>query len=159
MRQLADKVAIWMARPAERLVLEGCRRLTAPGSRIEDARPLFAEIAGDRVGDAMLAELVRFLAVLGPCAQCPLRGFPSGASHISRDEALVMALVAGIQHGDEQVVDACLAHLACATRCREVESAAAIFAITMRSFGHRLMPIPLPAVEDILLRSRSVTVH
>lgn len=154
-----NRVRTWLARPAERLVLEGCRRLTSPHGGWEPALELYRDLMGGKAGEAVLVELVRFLAVLGPCAQCPLKAFPAGSNHLTRDEALIMALVAGIQHGDEQVTETCLTSLACANRCREVEAAAANFAIVLRSFGQRLMPIPLPAVEDILVRSRSVTLH
>ncbi len=154
----------YFARPAERLVLEGCRlwsagSYTGRDSFRESARLLYEELLDLPRGRLALAELSAFVAVLGRCASCPLKGFAPGVHHVTRDEVLLLGLLAGIQHGDDPVVSACLDKLACANRCEEVAMAAASFAITLRSFGQRLAPIPLPVVEDILVRSRSVTIH
>jgi len=38
---------------------------------------------------------------------CPLNVFKPGSRHVCRDETLVMALIAGIQNGDEQTIHYC----------------------------------------------------
>ena len=154
----------YFARPAERLVLEGCRlwsagAYTGRDSFRETARLLYEELLDRPRGRLALAELSAFVSVLGQCAACPLKGFAPGVHHVTRDEVLLLGLLAGIQHGDDPVISACLDKLSCASRCEEVATAAASFAITLRSFGQRLAPIPLHVVDDILVRSRSVTIH
>ena len=154
-----ERAEAWLARPAERLVVEGSRLLALDPSPLERAHVLFAGLIGDRACGAVFAAFRRFLEVLGPCAACPLRGMPAGEPRVSRDEALLLCLVSGIQHGDEAVVETCLDRLSCRSRCHEVEAAASSFAILLRCFGHSLLPVPLQSIERLLARSHAVTIH
>jgi len=162
-------IETYFAGSAGRLVLEGCRLWTlAQGAgrqglgreqSLERAWSPYGEILQEREALAARDELARFAGVLGRCAACPLRTLSPGRRNLTRDEALILGLISGIQHDDEAVTQACLDALTCKARCAEVESAAAMFAVTLRGLGQNLFHIPLHAIEDILARSGSVTLH
>jgi len=153
-------------------VLEGFRlwargqatRSTDPWS---EAQRLYRDAFGDSMGEEAIIALARFIAVLGQCARCPLHTFPAASGFVSRHETLVLGLVAGIQNADEAAVGYCLDRLCCRSRCEEVASAAAVFALTMRACGETMRPIPVPALERLLggvpgeggYRAGGATVH
>lgn len=154
--------ASYVSRPPERLVLEGLRSASdttgnsGPGAAITG---IYGEILGERFRDFALNALTNFLNALDRCANCPYRHFAPGTPHVSRDEALVLGLLASIQHGDEVVTKLCLDELTCPLRCEPVAAAAASFAVSLRIIGQELLPIPQMAIMDILVRSGEVTVH
>ncbi len=160
----SPRTGCYFTLPAERLVLDGCRYWQAAQalereSGFEAARALFLSILPQRQAAAGLQALDLFVSQLAFCNGCPLKAFPAGAHHVTRDEVLLLGLISGIQNGDEYAVRTCLDHITCAARCEEVAFAAANFAITLRSFGQKLQPVPLVAIEDVLVRSRSVTLQ
>lgn len=149
----------YFARPAERLVLEGYRHwtygfATGDGMSWRSATDLYRDILGGDGSAAAVQALSDFVSTLGRCANCPLKTFASGSSHICRDEILVMGLIAGIQNNDEEATALCLAELSCATRCEEVALAAGSFGLVLRGLDKSLLPIPAPLLRDILARSR-----
>ena len=164
----------YFSSPAERLVIEGYR-LTALGLGQEsvhspEADPtvqsahdaawlLYRHLLDEQGAWTAFEALSEFVGALGRCAACPLRSFTPGMRNLTRDEVLIVGLISAIQHGDEMVAELCLSTLACPTRCAEIEAAASVFAITLRGFGRKLHPIPLNAVEDVLVRSNTVTIH
>jgi len=137
------------------MVLEGIRlwargqalRSTAPWT---EAQVLYREALGDGMGEEAIVALARFVAVLGRCARCPLRTFPAAANVLSNHETLMLGLVAGIQNNDEAAIDYCLERLCCRSRCEEVASAAAVFAVTMKACDRMMRPIPPSVLERIL---------
>lgn len=162
--QDASQVRCYFARTPEKLVLDGCRIWQSRnelGNEIaqENLRRLYFASLEPGVADVAAEAMSVFMASLSRCAVCPMSAFPAGSHYLTRDEVLLLGLIAGIQHGDELVARTCLDRMTCPSRCEEVSAAAANFAITLRSLGHRLMPIPLHAIEDVLVRSRTVTIH
>ncbi|MFZ2103442.1 MAG: hypothetical protein WAU86_23055 [Oricola sp.] len=156
----SSHAAAYLARPAERLVLEGYRHAIAAAvtggfAPWQAATGLYRGILGPRGSTAAMQALAEFIATLGRCAACPLRTFESDSRHVCRDEVLVLGLVAGIQNGDDEAAELCLAALSCATRCDEVAFAAGAFALVLRGLDKTLLPIPAPVVRDILDRSRA----
>jgi hypothetical protein len=152
--------AAYLARPAERLVLEGYRRWisgAASGSLEpwQEAAALYRTILDDRGATAAVHALSEFVATLGRCATCPLKIFECGSRHICRDEVLVLGLVSGIQNHDETAATICLDELTCPTRCDEVALAAGSFALLLHGLDKTLLPIPAHVVRDILNRSRT----
>lgn len=155
---------LYFDRPAEKLVIEGYRHWHAVEAfgRAEDwqaAVRLYCNLLGQEPGARALAELAQFVETLERCASCPLRALPFGEGHINREEALVMGLVAGIQHGDDAAVRTCLDALTCASRCHQVEVSAGRFAMALKACRHLLVPVPRAAIEDILYRAMRPTRH
>lgn len=152
--------AAYLARPAERLVLEGYRHWVAgaalgSGEPWREVRRLYSDLVGPGGSTAALLALSEFVATLGRCASCPLRTFESGSRHVCRDEVLVLGLIAGMQNHDEEATELCLSEFACSTRCAEVTLAAGTFALILRGLDRTLLPIPAPVVRDILHRSHA----
>ena len=148
----------YLARPAERLVLEGyrhwtCGFATGDGMSWRSATELYEDILGGHGSATAVQALSDFVSTLGRCATCPLKTFASGSSHICRDEVLVMGLIAGIQNDDEEATALCLSELSCETRCDEVALAAGAFALVLRGLDKHLIPIPASVLHDILARS------
>jgi hypothetical protein len=151
-------------RPAEKLVIEGYRHWHAVeafgrAEHWQAAVRLYCGLLGRQPGARALADLAQFVETLERCAACPLRALPFGDGHLNREEALVIGLVAGIQHGDEAATRACLDGLTCASRCDEVEAAAGRFAVTLKASRHLLVPVPRATIEDILYRAMRPTRH
>ena len=152
-------------RAPEKLVLEGYRRLIA-GFETGSIAPwelswsLYQGLLGEAEGARALSELTLFVRALRKCASCPLRAFPFGAHHVSREECLALGLVAGLQHKDEATVSLCAGAMSCPLRSVELSRAAIPLANTLARLDHTLLPIPLRAIEDIIARSsRAATVH
>lgn len=154
----------YFERTPEKLVLEGYRHWLAgfeTGSvgPWERAHMLYSSLLGDACGRRALGELSHFVRTLRRCAACPLLSFPFGAHHVCRDECLALGLVAGLQNGDEAASDTCLSQMCCGLMREEVGEAAASFAGTLSQMHLYLLPIPKPAIDDILQRSSRKTVH
>lgn len=152
--------ARYLARPPERLVLEGYRHWTlgyATGSPSpwQGARTLYRELLSEDDVQPAIAALSDFVGTLGLCASCPLKMFACGSRHICRDESLVMGLIAGIQNRDDEATELCLTGLSCRSRCEDVALAAGTFAFVLTALSKVLMPIPASVVRDILARSEA----
>ena len=147
----------YLARPPEQLVVKGYRHwlagcVTGSVEHWNAAWNLYVTRLGHRDGRMAFAGLNNFVAVLGRCAVCPLRFFPTEANCVCRDECLVLGLVAGIQTGDDDVQRSCTAALTCRRNRDEVMAEAGEFALTLRCLGQLLLPIPADAIADILSR-------
>ena len=99
-----------------------------------------------------MASLIR---QLGACATCPLRFYKPGAGHLCRDECLVLGMVSGAQHGDEDLLVQSAKLLTCSDTCIEVIERASAYAGILLGHSHRLASIPLSAIADIDMRSVS----
>ena len=144
----------------ERLVLEGYRHWVA-GMAISQ-RPDLARIEclysdhlpSNQVQPALSA-LMGFINALGICSTCPLKTFQVGSGHLCKDEAMVLALIAALQHGDEEAAELSLVSLSCKNRCTEVAVAASELAVILKNANYVLLPISIAVMENILAISRA----
>lgn len=153
----------YLARPPEKLVLEGYRYWTAgfdTGSiqPWELAFDLYNEILGPDDAGLAVTALSGFVRTLKKCATCPLRSFPFQSQQLCVEEYLTMGLLAGIQNGDD-AAQLCLQHLSCPQRCHQVEAAAQVFGKTLLSLNQRLLPVPCHVITDVLNRQRPTKLH
>lgn len=153
----------YLERPPERLVVEGYRQWTA-GFDTGSIHPweltwqMYCEELGTKDGNIAVAELSNFVRTLKRCATCPLRSFPFNSSHLCVEECLTLGLISDLQH-DIDAKSLCLDLLTCPIKRDEVEGAAAGFASALKCFGHILLPVPTPVIEDVLHRSSKPTMH
>ena len=154
--------AAYLRQQPENLVVNGYRNwiagLAHSDQRYWDAAwathaKALGAIDGQIAVDAM-ASLVR---QLGACATCPLRFYKPGAGHLCRDECLVLGMVAGAQHGDEDILVQSAKLLTCSDACFEVVEQASAYAAILLSHSQRLTPIPLSAIVDIDMRAAHAT--
>lgn len=144
----------------ERLVLEGYRHwvagiATAQRPDLESIESLYSDyLPANHVRPALTA-LVGFINALGVCSTCPLKTFRAGSGHLCKDEAMVLALVAALQHGDEEATELSLISLSCKTRCTEVAAAAGELAFILKGANHVLLPIPTSVIQNILTVSQT----
>lgn len=115
-RESAAGQTAYFDRPPEKLVLDGYRHLIRGAAlssteHLSKAQRLYRGLLGDEDGERAIMALAKFVRTLGQSAACPLNVFKPGSRHICRDETLVMALMAGIQNGDEQTIHYCLEKL------------------------------------------------
>lgn len=149
----------YLSRAPERLVLEGYRGWTwHVASRSPEpwdaVRGLYrAELAEH--ADGVLEALGDFARTLGLCADCPLRMRCSGSHAMCRDEVMVLALVAAVQHGDHRAVESCLECVCRPPLEERVAGAAGLYALLLRSLDRVLLPIPLQVIEQIKAASSS----
>lgn len=68
---------------------------------------------------------------------------------------MVLALIAALQHGDEEAAELSLVSLSCKSRCTEVAVAAGELAAILKSANHVLLPISISVMENILAISRA----
>jgi len=144
----------YLSRPPERLVVEGYRCLLAhpTGERtlpVESAWMLYTGLLGPESGRWALNELTRFLTSLQLCAHCPLRTAPANSGGMCREECLVLALLASLQHGDEVGHRSCAEALACPMRSGEFTEAAGRFAMTLKALRQLLLPFPHALIERL----------
>jgi len=131
----------------EHLLIDGYRAWSK-GNSLQDARywehgwNLFAVALGEKDARLAMDALSGFVRILDKCAGCPLKTNILGSSGISRDEVLMLGLIAGLQHEDETSIMLCLNELSCPSRCSDVLTAAEILAVTFKSMDKKLRPIP-----------------
>lgn len=144
----------------ERLVLEGYRHwvvgfATAQRPDLASMNSLYSDYLPALHVHPALTALTDFINALGVCSTCPLKTFQVGSSHLCRDEAMVLALVAALQHGDDDAVDLALTSLSCKDRCTEVALAAEDLALILKQANQILLPIPVAAMQNILMISQA----
>lgn len=159
-----DNEGCYFERLPEKLVLEGFRYWNAgyaTGSVTpwELAWKLYADSLGQELGRYLLSDLSHFVRTAHRCANCPFRTFPYGAHHVCRDECITLGLIAGMQHGEEAAVQACLNALTCPMKCASVAAAADSFAASLVKSELVLMPIPAAVIDDVLSRDGRGTIH
>jgi len=143
----------------ERLVLEGYRHwvvgfATAQRPDLASMKKLYCDYLPPAQVQPALTALTGFISALGICSTCPLKTFQVGSGHLCRDEAMVLALIAALQHGDDEATEMSLASLSCTDRCTEVATAADALASILKDANHVLLPIPTSAIQNILMISR-----
>ncbi|MCB1476326.1 MAG: hypothetical protein H6883_05760 [Rhodobiaceae bacterium] len=144
----------YLNRSPERLVVEGYRCLLSQAVDektlpVESAWLLYAGLLGPEGGRWALGELSRFLTSLQLCAQCPLRTSPARTDGMSREECLVLALLASLQHGDE-IGHRCSAEaLVCPLKATEFTEAAGSFAMTLKALRQLLLPFPHALIDRL----------
>ncbi len=151
----SDDITRYLSRAPERLVLEGYRTWTS-GVRdqaqvpIQSLVQLYVEALGPDNGRTVLCAFHHFIQTTGLCARCPLRMLETECNALCRDEALILGLVAGLQHGDQSGVTLCLGELACPARVQLLACSAGTFAFLLRGLGQTLLPIPCAVLSAIL---------
>ena len=158
-QDIKDVAASYLSRPPERLVLEGYRHWThglSLGSRerVEALTTLYHSTLGPKDAGPVLAAFQDFICIAGVCARCPLRMMASGCLGLCRDEALILGIVSGLQHDDNESTALCLRAIAHPARADQVAFAAGSFAFLLRGRGLTLMPIPPGALEGVLSSKR-----
>ena len=149
--QLLDS---YLSRPAEQLVLEGYRGWTTSfinrsHEPLEETWNLYVMAFDGNHAQIAFDAFKRFIKTLGMCSGCPLKTHYSGSQNICRDEVMVLGLISALQHGDEEAAKLCLTHLACPSLCGDVENAACELAVTLRSLGQTLLPMPAHVIERL----------
>jgi len=150
--------AAYLRQPPENLVVNGYRNWIAgmahSDSRYWDAAwASHAKVLGAIDGQIALDAMASLIRQLGACATCPLRFYKPGAGHLCRDECLVLGMVSGAQHGDEDILVQSARLLTCSDACVEVVEHASAYAAILLGHRQRLTPIPLSAIVDIDIRS------
>ena len=150
--------AAYLRQPPENLVVNGYRNwiagLAQADQRYWDAAwAAHAKALGAIDGQIALDAMASLIRQLGACATCPLRFYKPGAGHLCRDECLVLGMVSGAQHGDEDLLVQSAKLLTCSDACIEVIERASAYAGILLGHSHRLAPIPLSAIADIDMRS------
>lgn len=160
--------ASYVRRKPESLVIGGYRGIVecaingetpageAAAKAIEDLHRKYLGPAETRV---VLDGLTSFIGTLSRCATCPLRAFPPTSSHLCRDECLVLALVAALQHGDEQACHLSAHALTCPARMGETIAAGGEYAMRMQMFGQVLLPVPPLVLSEILSPATGLPTH
>ena len=150
--------AAYLRRQPENLVVNGYRNwiagLAHADSRYWDAAlSAHAKALGPTNGQVALDAMASLVRRLGACATCPLRFYKPDAGHLCRDECLVLGMVSGAQHGDENLLVQSAKLLTCSDACVGVIDSASTYAAILLGQSQRLAPIPLSAISDIDLRS------
>lgn len=144
----------YLGKMPETLVLKGYRYWSL-GIATQDvdlwnkAWNLFATKLQKENAKACMHALIMFIKTLGVCATCPLKTLQPACQELCRDECLVLGLISGLQHGNDEAVDFCLRTLTCPTKCDEVAFAAGEFALALKTAGFLLIPIPAYTLMDI----------
>ena len=132
--------------PAENFVLSGFRAQVAAvadcPSLPDTTLPLIS-------AKAVAIELAAFMAVLKQCAACPLSAFRPDDLRLNRDELLVLALVAALQHGDDEAAVLAASTLTCAARVCETLQSAAGLAMLLKASGALLLPVSAPTLRAL----------
>lgn len=137
----------YLNRRAEQLVIEGFRLLAGPAdNRPNPASPsvlrLYQDNLGAPAGAEAAAALERLVTALKSFRASPLAAYRSGSRFISPDEVLVLGIIAGIQHWDEQIFRVCLTQLCAESDRIKVAASAETFAMTLYNVGMILAPLP-----------------
>lgn len=158
-QDIKDVAARYLARPPERLVLEGYRHWTYGLSlgctgRLQVLTTLYETTLGVENAAPLLTAFQDFICIAGVCARCPLRMMAHGCVGLCRDEALILGIVSGLQHDDTESTRLCLRAIADPARADHVAFAAGTYAFLLRGHGLTLMPIPPGALEGVLSSKR-----
>jgi hypothetical protein len=150
--------AAYLRQQPENLVVNGYRNwiagLAHSDSRYWDAaRAAHVRSLGAIDGQIALDAMASLIRQLGACATCPWRFYKPGAGHLCRDECLVLGMVSGAQHGDEDLLVQSARLLTCSDACIEVIDRASAYAAVLLGHSQRLAPIPLSAIAEIDIRS------
>ncbi|WP_420410503.1 hypothetical protein [Hoeflea sp.] len=142
-----------LARQPENLVVGGYRgwlhfASERNVSHLRKVQSDYVRLLGEQAGTAAMGGLERLIGNLGACANCPLRFFCQGSKHLCREECLMLALVSGLQNGDEEAALLSARFLSSSSQAPELLSAAAEFAMTLKFAGQQLLPIHAHTVDQ-----------
>ncbi|MDF1609082.1 hypothetical protein PZ897_12925 [Hoeflea sp. YIM 152468] len=156
--------AVYLRQQPENLVVNGYRNWIAglmhSDSRYWDAAwSAHAKLLGTVDGQIALDAMSSLVRQLGACATCPLRFYKPGAGHLCRDECLVLGMVSGAQHGDEDSLVQSAKLLTCSDRCIEIVDLASAYAAVLLGHSQKLSHIPLSVIVDIDRRSAFAAVQ
>lgn len=152
--------AAYLALAPENLLINGYRNwvagLAGAGPRFCDAAR-FGHVSRLGAVDGKLAieALTALIARLGICARCPLRFYKPGSNHVCRDECLLLGLVAGAQHGDDDALVTAARLLSGREALAAVIDRAGAYAAILLSHNQRLIPVPANILVEIDFRSSS----
>ncbi len=144
----------------ERMVLEGYRYwvvgiASKQRPNLKNIKRLYSNHLPEEFVEPALMALVHFIGALGFCSNCPLKTFRVGSGNLCQDEAMVLALVAALQQGDEDAAEPCLESLSCKTPCYEVANAAGQLACILKGADLILLPIPHSVLHNIIAVNRA----
>ena len=158
----------YLRREPENLVVNGYRSwilglIEKDAAHWEQAWNAHARSLGSDAARIALDGLQELIRTLGACATCPLRFHKPDTGHLCRDECLILGLIAGLQHGDEDAAWQSATGLSCAAKCGQVMAASGTYAFSLKHADRVLLPVPAAAIRDIELqsaqRSASTTLH
>jgi hypothetical protein len=143
-----DRAPERLALTAYRLALGSRSRTGAPPVRHDPAALLrFHDTACGALPVEGMAELVE---TIGRCAGCPLKCSPPADRSICREECLLLSLLSGIQHGDDETVFASALGLAGPQGALDVIAAGGSFAIALKQASQILLPVPAETIWKIV---------
>lgn len=160
-----DSNKAYLARDTEALLVEAYRLwcwgiIEDRHPRIKEVSSLYERSLGKVEGRLAFDALLNFVNTLGRCSTCPLKTSPLGSKSVCSAEVLFLALLSGLQHGDETVVAICLDEMKLGPSCKEVIMAAEVLAATFRSFAEPLLPVPSHTILAVIADTMpSQTLH
>ncbi|WP_299865955.1 hypothetical protein [uncultured Hoeflea sp.] len=148
----------YLGRKPENLLINGYRNWVAGLARADArywdaARNAHVTALGAGDGQAAIEALTALIARLGICARCPLRFYKPGSGHLCRDECLLLGMVAGAQHGDDEALITSARLLSGCDALASVIDRAGAYAAILLSHDHRLVRVPADILADIDFRS------
>ena len=159
--------ARYLRRVPENLVVNGYRgwllfALEDNQAHLHAVLEALCRSLGERAAASAMAGLDGLIRQLGKCAVCPLRFKRPNTSHLCRDECLLLSMIAGLQHGDEEAAFEGAAALTYRARAAQVLGAGAAFAIELKLAGQQLLPIHADTVRWIVSQNTQAsepTIH
>ena len=160
----------YLQRPPENLTINGYRNwiagyMTQNQIHWDTCRNKFKKQMGKIDGELACDALGQVVRSLGNCALCPLKCNAPESSHLASDECMLLGLIASIQHGDDEALQACAYTLTCKQNFHKIISPASEYAAFMKACGSLLLPIPASVISDIHLKSQqpeqftNITLH
>lgn len=152
----------YLRREPENLVVNGYRSwilglIERDAAHWEQAWNAHARSLGSESARIALDGLQELVRTLGVCATCPLRFHKPQTGHLCRDECLILGLIAGLQHGDEDTAWQSASGLSCAAKCSRLVAAGGTYAFSLKHADRVLLPVPANAIRDIEQQSVQIT--
>lgn len=144
----------YLERPPEGLTVNGYRNwvagyMTQVDTHWDRCRQKFISVLGKHDGKLAANALGHLVRNLGHCATCPLKCYAPGSDHLNADECMLLGLIASIQHGDDEAMEASVNALSCRAKCSQVIAPAGEYAMILKSVGSLLLPVPAQVLAEI----------
>lgn len=144
----------------EQVLLDGFRvwaraLMTNDKRYFDETTALMSSFVGREFGTELSKHLDTYLVSLDSCRPSPLKMHARGCKYICRDEALMLALVAGVQNENETTIALCLDCLCCSRCSVRILEAAENLATYLKLIQKCLLPVPDHVMRDILTRDIS----
>ena len=97
-----------------------------------------------------LAGMAQLVDALGKCAGCPLKCSRPADRAICREECLLLSMLSGIQHGDDETAFVSAIGLAGPQGALDVIAAGGTFAIALKQASQILLPVPADRIWKIV---------